>query len=96
MPLVPRLRGAGCAQVKGPKQTGQLGYARATREGIRMATVCVGYPETQLSKDNIAAIQKAIGWLVDVFPEEGSPRGQRSRSAMIRKPVTGWPDWCLP
>lgn len=36
-----------------------------------MATVCEGYPEDQVSKDNFNTIQRAIGGLVDELPEEG-------------------------
>ena len=58
-----------------PKTTGQLSYATAAQEGIRMATVCEDYPEDQVSKDNFNNIQWAIGGLVDELPEEGfTPR----------------------
>jgi hypothetical protein len=46
-----------------------------TREGIRVVNVCVGYPGTQVSKDNFVAIQKAVGRLVDELPEEGFTPG---------------------
>jgi hypothetical protein len=91
-------------QVKRPKQTGQPGYARVAGEGTRVAIVCEGYPGAQVSKDNFVAIQKAVGRLVDEVPEDGftpgltfptGPKGQRSWSARIRRPVTGWPGWCL-
>jgi hypothetical protein len=40
-----------------------------------MANVCESYPGTQISKDNFAAIQKAVGQLVDRLPEKGfTPR----------------------
>ena len=56
---------------KRPKQVGQPSYARVAREGIRVAVVCEGYPESQLSKENFTNIQRAIGRLVDELPEEG-------------------------
>jgi hypothetical protein len=65
----------GGGQAKRPKQTGQLSYARAAQEGIRVAIVCKDYPRGQISRDNFADIQRAIGWLVDELPEEGfTPR----------------------
>jgi hypothetical protein len=57
-------------QAKRPKQVGQLSYARATREGIRMAFVGEAYPGIQISRQNIVDIQRAICWLVDELPEE--------------------------
>jgi len=62
-------------QTKRPKQSGQLSYARVTREGLRLAVVCEGYHRDQISRDNFADIQRAIGRLVDELPEEGfTPR----------------------
>ena len=55
---------------KRPKQVGQLNYARAAREGIRMAIVGEGYPGIQISRQNIVDIQRAICRLVDELPEE--------------------------
>ena len=60
---------------KRPKQGGQLSYARVAREGIHVAVVCENYPDSQLTKENFADIQRAIGRLVDELPEEGfTPR----------------------
>jgi len=53
-----------------PKQGGQLGYARATREGLRVVAVGENYPESQISKENFVDIQRAIGRLVIGLPEE--------------------------
>jgi hypothetical protein len=40
-----------------------------------MATVCEDYPGMLISKENFAATQKAVGWLMDGFPEQGfTPR----------------------
>ena len=40
-----------------------------------MANVCEDYPRGQISRDNFADIQRAIGQLVDGLPEEGfTPR----------------------
>ena len=40
-----------------------------------MAVVCEDYPESQISKENFAGIQRTIGRLVDELPEEGlTPR----------------------
>jgi hypothetical protein len=65
----------GGGQAKRPKQTGQLSYARAAQEGIRLAVVCENYPRAQISRDNFVDIQRAIGRLVDELPEEGfTPR----------------------
>ena len=36
-----------------------------------MAVVCENYLESQISKENFTDIQRAIGRLVDEFPEEG-------------------------
>ena len=58
-------------QANRPKQTGQLTYARAAQEGIRVAIVCEDYPRGQISRDNFTDIQRAIGRLVDGLPEEG-------------------------
>ena len=57
--------------VKRPKQVRQPRYARVGREGIRVAVVCEGYPESQLSKENFTNFQRAIGRLVDELTEEG-------------------------
>jgi hypothetical protein len=65
----------GGGQAKRPKQIGQLSYARAAQEDIRVAVVCEDYPGVQISKDNFVDIQRAIGQLVDELPEEGfTPR----------------------
>ena len=58
-------------QAKRLKQPGQLGYARAAREGLLVAVVSENYPESQLSKENFVDIQLAVGLLVDELPEEG-------------------------
>jgi len=55
---------------KRPKQVGQLSYARAALEGIRMAIVGEGYPGIQISRQNIVGIQRAICQLVSELPEE--------------------------
>jgi hypothetical protein len=40
-----------------------------------VAIVCEDYPREQISRDNFADIQRAIGRLVDELPEEGfTPR----------------------
>jgi hypothetical protein len=40
-----------------------------------VAVVCENYPDSQLTKENFADIQRAIGRLVDELPEEGfTPR----------------------
>jgi hypothetical protein len=57
-------------RAKRPKQVGQLSYARAAWEGIQMAIVGEGYPGIQISRENFAAVQRAIGWLEDELPEE--------------------------
>jgi hypothetical protein len=44
-------------QSKRPKQTGQLSYARAAREGLQVAIVCEDYPRGQVSRENFADIQ---------------------------------------
>ena len=61
----------GGGQTKWSRTTGQLSYATAAQDGIRMAIVCEGYLEAQVSKDNFHNIQRAIGGLVDELPEEG-------------------------
>ena len=43
-------------KVKRLKQTGQIGYARAAQEGLRVAVVSEIYPESQLSKENFVDI----------------------------------------
>ena len=58
-------------QVKRPRRTGQLSYARAAQEGLRMAIICDGYPKVQVSKENFVSIQRAIGGLVHGLPEDG-------------------------
>jgi len=45
-------------QAKRLKQPGQLGYARAAREGLLVAVVSENYPESQLSKENFVDIQQ--------------------------------------
>ena len=63
----------GCA--KRPKQTGQPSYARASREGHRVAVMCEDYPKSQVYREHFVDIQQAIGQLVDELPEEGfTPR----------------------
>jgi len=65
----------GGGQAKRPKQTGQLSYARAAQEGIRVAIICEDYPRGHISRDNFADIKRAISQLVDGLPEEGfTPR----------------------
>ena len=44
-------------QAKRLKQAGQLGYARAAWEGLRVAAVSENCPESQLSKENFVDIQ---------------------------------------
>ena len=92
-------------QAKRPKQAGQLGYARAAREGLRVAAVSENYPESQLSKENFVDIQWAVGRLVDELPEEGftpgwsTPTGQKGLtlwSASMKQPRIGWPLGYLP
>jgi hypothetical protein len=62
-------------QVKRSRESGQLGYTRAAREGIQVAVVCEDYLGSQISMENFADIQRAIGQLVDELPEEGfTPR----------------------
>ena len=62
-------------RAKTPKQTGQPSYARASREGHRIAVVCDDYQKTQVSREHFVDIQRAIGRLVDELPEEGvTPR----------------------
>ena len=58
-------------QAKRPRNSGQLGYARAAQEGPRTAILCDGYPKVHVSKNNFVSIQWAIGGLVDRLPEEG-------------------------
>ena len=57
-------------QAKRPKQGGQLGYARATQEGLRVVVVHENYPDSQISKENFVDIQRAIVRLADELPEE--------------------------
>jgi hypothetical protein len=59
----------GGGQAKRPKQTGQLSYARAAQEGVRLDIVCEDYPKEQISRDNFVDIQRAINRLVDGLPE---------------------------
>jgi hypothetical protein len=72
-------------QAKRPKQGAQTSYARAAREGIRVAVICENYPGAQISQENFLDIQRAIGRLVDELPEEGSspswstPPGKRGQ-----------------
>ena len=62
-------------RAKRPKQTGQPGYTRVSREGHRIAVVCDDYPKTQVSREHFVDIQRSIGRLVDELPEEGfTPR----------------------
>ena len=46
---------------KRPKHTGQLSYARAAQEGVRVAIVCEGYTGDHISRDNFVEIQRAVG-----------------------------------
>jgi hypothetical protein len=62
-------------QAKRPEQAGKLSYARAAREGIRMAIVGEDYPGIQIYRQNFVDMQWAIGRLLDELPEEGfAPR----------------------
>ena len=62
-------RGREGGRAKRPKQFGQLSYARAAWEGIRMAIVGEGYRGIQISRENFANVQRAIGQLVDELPQ---------------------------
>jgi hypothetical protein len=62
-------------RAKRPKIGGPSSYAQAVRKGMRMAIVCEGYPEVQVSKETFGDIQRAVGGLLDGLPEEGSPPG---------------------
>jgi RNase P/RNase MRP subunit POP5 len=65
----------GGGQAKRPKQTGQLSYARAAQEGVRVAVANVDNIGTQISRDDFVNIQKAIGRLLGELPEAGfTPR----------------------
>jgi len=62
-------------QVKRPRHTGQMSYARAAQEGLGMAIVCSGYLTAPVSKGHFVNTQWLIGGLVDELPEEGfAPR----------------------
>lgn len=61
-------------QAKYLKQAGHPSYARATREGIRMAIVCDGYLEIQVSREKFVSIQRAIGGHVGELPGEEFPQ----------------------
>jgi hypothetical protein len=61
----------GDRQAKRPKQTGQPRYAKVAQEGLRVATVCEDYPETQIPRERFGDIQKDVGRLADGLPEEG-------------------------
>jgi hypothetical protein len=37
-----------------------------------VAIVCDDYPETQIPRERFGDIQRAVGWLADGLPEEGS------------------------
>jgi hypothetical protein len=69
-------------QAKRPKQGGQLSYARATREGVRVGDVCKNYPESQISKENFVAGQSASSWMSSL--KRGSPP-----SCLIRTGLNG-------
>ena len=58
-------------QAKRLRQTGQPNNARVVWEDIRIAILCDGYPEIQVSKENFVDIQRVIGGLVDELPEKG-------------------------
>ena len=58
-------------QLKMPRHTGQMSYARAAQEGLGMAIVCGGYLMAQVSKENSINTQWVIGGLMDELPEEG-------------------------
>jgi hypothetical protein len=58
-------------QAKKLRDFGQTSYATDAREGFRLAIVSADYPGDQISRDNFADIQRAIGRLVDELPEEG-------------------------
>ena len=63
-------------RAKRPKSGGPSSYTQAARKGMRMAIVCEGYPEVQVSKEKFSDIQRAVGGLVDGLPEEAfTPRG---------------------
>ena len=49
----------------------QPGYSGVSREGLRVANVCEDYPKTQVIRENLVDIQRAIGRLEDELAEEG-------------------------
>jgi hypothetical protein len=55
-------------QTNWPKQTGQLRYARAAKEGVRVVVVNEDYRGTQPSRDAFVNIKKEIGRFVDELP----------------------------
>lgn len=58
-------------QAKRPRHIGQLIYIRVAHEGLRMAIICNGYPEVQVSKVKFFDIQQEIGGLIN-----GAPSGE--------------------
>jgi hypothetical protein len=58
-------------QAKKPKHVWQPIYARAVREGIWMAIVCVGCSGVQIYREDFVGIQIAICGLVGGLTEEG-------------------------
>jgi len=58
-------------QAKRSRHIGQLIYVRAAQEGLRMAIICNGYPEVQVSKVKFVEIQWEIGGLMSGLPQEG-------------------------
>jgi len=92
-------------QVNKSRQTGQLRYARAAREGLQVVINCDGYPQTQVSKEKLVSIQRIIGRLEEELSEEGSPpgslipiglKGLPLWYAKMRRPGIGWVVKCQP
>ena len=84
---------------KRPKQTEQLSYTRPAQEGVRVAIVCEGCTGDYISRDNFVDLQRAIGRLVDVLPEEDVTqrlfdsywaKGRPLWFTRIRTPRSGW------
>jgi len=48
-------------QVKRPRHTGQMSYARAAQEGLGMAIACSGYLTAQVSKKDFGNTHWVIG-----------------------------------
>jgi hypothetical protein len=72
-----RQRSAGGTQeggrLRGP--TGQLSYARAALQGLRVVIVCEYYPRSLVFREKFADIQRVIGRFVDELPVEAfAPR----------------------